>query len=208
MFNFIKTMVAVGALPVLGLAMACSSESGGGGGSTSEGSGGKTTTTGSATGGSGSTTPTTTTGTGTSTCPPYVVPTGTDLMTPVVAFKTDVMKVFNDNCGSSACHGSASAPTGGVFLGASTANGSDASKVHAAIVGKAGDELTSMPFVTASDPEKSYLMHKIDGDQCQFDAQCADQSCLSEMPSGLGSMLPAQTRDIVRRWIAQGAKND
>jgi hypothetical protein len=208
MQNFIKTMVAVGAFPVLGLVAACSGESGTGtGGSTSEGAGGHLTTTasmsttGTATGGAGTTT------TGTGTCPPYMVPTGTNLMAPVVTFKADVMKVFNDNCGSSACHGSVM-PTGGVFLGASTAMGSDASQVHAAIVGKAGDELTSMPFVTASDPEKSYLMHKLDGDQCQFDAQCADASCLAEMPSGLGSVLPAETRLIVRRWIAQGAKNN
>jgi len=65
-----------------------------------------------------------------------------------------------------------------------------------------------MPLVTASDPSKSYLMHKLDGDQCQYNAECSGQSCLSLMPSGGTQLLPVATRDVVRRWIAQGAQNN
>ena len=94
---------------------------------------------------------------------------------------------------------------GGLFLGKAA---SDAATVYAEIVGKNSSELTSMPFVTAGDPEHSYLMHKMDGDQCQFDTQCVAPSCLDAMPNGATMLLPVTYRDLVRRWIAQGAKND
>ena len=144
-------------------------------------------------------------GSGDGSCQPYVVPAGTDLMTPAVTFSTNVMgQVFVNNCGTSSCHGDKPG-MGGLFLGASAA---DAATVYAEIVGKNSSELTSMPFVTAGDPSKSYLMHKMDGDQCQFDAECVAPSCLAAMPNGATMLLPVAYRDIVRRWIAQGAKND
>ena len=141
-------------------------------------------------------------------CPAYLVPAGTDLTQPAVSFKNDVMKLFNNNCGLSTCHGSVTAPEGGLFLGAESAMRSDAAAVHAGLVGHLSSELGSMPFVTASDPSKSYLMHKLDGDQCQYNAQCSGKSCLSLMPSGGTQLLPVATRDVVRRWIAQGAQNN
>jgi hypothetical protein len=141
-------------------------------------------------------------------CPPYVVPAGTDLTMPVVSFKNDVMKVFNTSCGLSTCHGSTTAPQGNLFLGAESAMRSDAAAVYAGLVGKASGELPSMPFVTAGDPSKSYLMHKLDGDQCQYDAQCSGGSCMALMPSGGTQPLPVATRDTIRRWIAQGAADD
>jgi hypothetical protein len=175
-----------------GLLLACS----GGGGATG-GTGGESGGTGGSPTGGGS-------------CPPYMVPPGDNLMSPATTFKANVMPVFNANCGAVTCHGSTASTDNpsGLFLGASAKMGSDSAAVYTGLVGKAGNELTSMPFVTAGDPSKSYLMHKMDGDQCQFDSQCAGGSCLAEMPNGLGHVLPSTTRDIVRRWIAQGAKND
>ena len=85
--------------------------------------------------------------------------------------------------------------------------GRDPVRVYAAIVNVRGDELQAMPFVTPSDPRQSYLMRKIDGSQCALDAQCADGSCQGSMPKSEG-LLDVATRDVVRRWIAQGAKND
>jgi hypothetical protein len=141
-------------------------------------------------------------------CMAYVVPTGTDLMTPSVSFKTDVMKVFNNNCGTSLCHGSTSEPTGGLFLGASTAMGSDSVMAFDALVGKPSNELTAMPLVTPSNPNESYLMHKLDGDQCQYTSMCSNDNCQNTMPSGVTVVLPVSERDTVRRWIAQGATNE
>ena len=43
--------------------------------------------------------------------------------------------------------------------------------------------------------------------QCALDAQCTSGSCQGSMPKN-DKPLAVETRDIVRRWIAQGAKND
>ncbi len=134
-------------------------------------------------------------------CMPYVPPSSTDLMTPTVSFKTDVMPVFLMNCASTSCHGLASSPKGNLFLGAKA---TDAATVYGGLVGKTSAQLPSMPFVTASDPTSSYLMHKLDADQCMFQAQCAGHDCLQAMPYDTAS-LAVDTRDTVRRWIAQGA---
>ncbi len=141
-------------------------------------------------------------------CAAYVVPTGTDLMSPTVSFKTDVMKVFNSSCGTSLCHGSTTEPTGQLFLGASTAMGSDSAMVFGALVNVQSYELSSMALVTPSDPTQSYLMHKLDGDQCQYTQMCSGEDCESAMPSGATVVLPVDQRDTVRRWIAQGAMNN
>jgi hypothetical protein len=71
----------------------------------------------------------------------------------------------------------------------------------------------SMNLVTASDPAHSFLMHKVDGDQCTLMAECAvDASsrpnCGAFMPYQSPAVLDAPTRDTVRRWIAQGAGNN
>ena len=63
-----------------------------------------------------------------------------------------------------------------------------------------------MSFVTPGDPARSYLMHKLDGDQCQFNTLCTAADCQHAMPSDLEVLIPVAERDIVRRWIAQGAR--
>jgi hypothetical protein len=141
-------------------------------------------------------------------CIAYAVPPSTDLTTPVMSFHANVMNILNKHCGSGMCHGSSDMPTGGVFLGASAAMGADASNAYAAIVGMPSGELGSMSFVTPSDPARSYLMHKLDGDQCMYDAQCTTADCQHSMPSDLEILIPVTERDIVRRWIAQGAQDN
>lgn len=138
-------------------------------------------------------------------CAPYVVPAGTDLTTPTISFSNDIMKLFNDSCDLSSCHGKTTNPQGGLFLGLESAMRGDAAQVYAGIVGHNSMELTSMPFITASDPSMSFLMHKLDGDQCQFNSKCVGGSCGDLMPSGDDMPLPVATRDTLRRWIAQGA---
>ncbi|CAN5923819.1 hypothetical protein BH11MYX4_BH11MYX4_19120 [soil metagenome] len=131
----------------------------------------------------------------------YSPPTGFDALSPAVSFTNDVLPVFAQSCAFSTCHGSTTGPANGVFLGR------DGPKVHAAIVNVKGDELPTMPFVTPGNPRESYLMRKMDGSQCALDAQCTGASCGSSMPKG-DAPLEVARRDIVRRWIAQGAKND
>jgi hypothetical protein len=67
-----------------------------------------------------------------------------------------------------------------------------------------------MPYVRSGDPANSFLMHKMDGDACQFASQCGTMpaaNCGESMPLS-GCALSGSTRDKVRRWIAQGAKNN
>jgi len=137
-------------------------------------------------------------------CVPYMAPPITQLQAPAVSFVNDVMPVFTANCSSASCHGVASSPQGGLFLGAELQHGADAQTVHDAIVGKPSAQLPMMNFVTPGDPANSYLMHKLDADQCQFTQQCVAQDCLKPMPYDVGALTTDQ-RDIVRRWIAQGA---
>jgi len=134
-------------------------------------------------------------------CMPYMPPSGTDLMTPTVSFKTDVMPVFLASCASTSCHGLASSPKGNLFLGAKA---TDAATVYGNLVAKPSAQLPSMPFITANDATSSYMMHKLDADQCMFKTECVGHDCLQPMPYDTGS-LAVDTRDTVRRWIAQGA---
>jgi hypothetical protein len=111
------------------------------------------------------------------------------LTAPIVSFKKDVMPVFEHSCGlSSSCHGD---PTDvaqrGIFLGCDVNYPSPTTtscmlttdptqQVYAGLVGSADGgtdagvyvplEESCMPFVTPGDPKNSFLMHKIDGDQC------------------------------------------
>jgi hypothetical protein len=64
-----------------------------------------------------------------------------------------------------------------------------------------------MAYVKAGDPSQSFLMRKMDGDQCVLDAQCAGMTCQTSMPQNL-PLLDVAPRDVVRRWIAQGAADN
>lgn len=136
-----------------------------------------------------------------SSCDDYQPPASFDPSAPAVSFARDVMPVFTQSCAFSTCHGSAIGTANGVFLGR------DPQRVHAALVNVAGEKLAGMSFVTPGEPQKSYLMRKLDGSQCALDADCKGGSCQGSMPENT-SPLDVRTRDIVRRWIAQGAKND
>jgi hypothetical protein len=136
-----------------------------------------------------------------SSCNDYAPPAGFDGLSPAVSFSKDVLPVFTRSCAFSTCHGSTSGKANGVFLGR------DGPRVHAAIVNVKSGELPAMQFVTAGNPRESYLMRKMDGSQCALDAQCTGGSCQSSMPKG-DTPLEVEARDVVRRWIAQGAKND
>lgn len=138
-----------------------------------------------------------------------------------VAFKADVLPILRRSCGlSSSCHSSESGPPGQHFYGIATSAGemTDAQikTIFDQSVGAAATAEPEMKVVAAGDPEHSFLMYKLDGDpMAALDAQLtcatlkcvADKSCLSSMPQG-GPQLPAEERDTIRRWIAQGAKND
>jgi hypothetical protein len=145
-------------------------------------------------------------GDGGATCSTYAVPAGTDLTTPAVTFKADIVgNVFLNHCSFSGCHGDSQI----LFLGFPKASTqvTNAAEVYANIVGVPANELVTMPYVKAGDPASSYVMHKVDGDVCTLAKQCKNQDCGSSMPQN-NELLDVATRDLLRRWIAQGAKND
>jgi hypothetical protein len=147
--------------------------------------------------------------------------TSIDLTTPTVSFKTDVLPIFRQSCGlSTSCHGD---PNGGAlggqhFYGPSKSapdpSTADLQAIMDQSVGKASTANPDMEVIKAGDPANSFIMYKLDGDPtavngvtCSTLTCSKDMSCLLAMPSG-GPQLPEASRAIIRRWIAQGAKND
>ena len=144
----------------------------------------------------------------------------TDLTTPTVSFARDIQPLFNRSCGitGSTCHGSpATNPktTGLVFLGLPD-GGTDSGEVLTGIVGQPSPEDPRMDIIKAGDPAHSYLMHKLDGDSVLFASDCngahnpnpAFVNCGCQMPYNSGNLDADAGRDNIRRWIAQGAKNN
>lgn len=127
---------------------------------------------------------------------------GTDLTKPTVSFRTDVVPILQGSCGFTGCHGAGRSPVVGT-----KASPLDPKVLREGMVGKAAVALPTMSYVTARDTSKSFLMHKMDGDQCLFDKECKEGSCGDSMPHR-AEPLPIAERDVIRRWIAQGAADD
>jgi hypothetical protein len=125
-----------------------------------------------------------------------------------------VVPTFNDSCGvSNACHQPPANPAVASLVLGLPDGGVPAEMVIQSIVGKAALENPNMEIVKAGDPANSYLMHKIDGDQCQYATTCNKtgnpifNECGVQMPFNSGT-IDSATRDNIRRWIAQGAQNN
>lgn len=135
-------------------------------------------------------------------CVAHTNPTIEQLKTPISLFDVDVAPILTDSCAFTACHGSKGASNHGVYLNAKSAADFDLVKQSLANKARA---LPTMPYVTPGDPDKSFLLHKLDGDLCAFEERCTNGSCGSPMPES-NAALPDDKRDAIRRWIAQGAK--
>jgi hypothetical protein len=138
-----------------------------------------------------------------------------DLSQPV-SFRRDVMPIFHASCGG--CHRAPMNTTPhSLELGGGDA-GVDPSELLTKLVGAKAAEMPEMELVAPGDPANSYLMHKMDDDQCTLAAQCNAGALGSKFPNCGGAMPPvpassppklsAATRDIVRAWIHQGAQDD
>lgn len=168
---------------------------GGGGGAGGSGSGGA--------GGSG-------TGGGSSACFDY---TGFDGSSPAVGLRADVMPILQTSCTFAAsCHGAESGSAGHVFLGPSAGTMPTDMQIQAMLAQTVGvnpeHSSPGIPLITASDPARSFLMHKMDGTVGCADLACAaDSSCGQAMPPAQPT-IAQDRRDTVRRWIAQGAQDN
>jgi hypothetical protein len=131
-------------------------------------------------------------------------------------FKADVLPILQNSCGlASVCHGveSPSDPAQH-FFGPNkdtTATDDQIALIFEQSVGKASVKNPDMQVIKPGDPKASFIMYKldmvVDGEACETLTCAGDKSCGTEMPQG-GPQLEAAKRDTIRRWIAQGAKND
>jgi hypothetical protein len=129
-------------------------------------------------------------------CQPYQ--SGANLTSPTQSLSNDVVPIFRGSCSLPSCHSAAVASGTLVLEG-------DAGTIRANIVGVASGEVPSLSYVAASNPGESYLMHKIDGDTCSLSGCGPDGGLCDVTMPYTGQPLPTATRDIIRRWIAQGA---
>jgi hypothetical protein len=195
--TFVKLGLVLGALGSLFGVGACSSSS-----SSDAGDGGTTSSSSSSGSGSGS-------GSDAGLC---AYGANADLTMPTVTFSHDVQPVLQLSCsiGGAACHGSPVDTTQGrPFFGLHD-GGTDAAAIISGMVGQPSSEDPKLNLVKAGDPQNSYLVHKLIGDQGTLKADCANSpypDCGQTMPETSGC-LPADNIDVFRRWIAQGAQNN
>ena len=148
-------------------------------------------------------------------CQAYVSTANLD--SPVVSFAADVTPILSSTCAvNDSCHGSPSVVAEArPFLGFAGPDGglASAQTILDGLVGVKSKEDLSMNLVTAGDPAQSFLMHKVDDDQCTLIPQCMMGSsvrpnCGVFMPYQYPDILDVATRDVLRRWIHQGARNN
>lgn len=133
-------------------------------------------------------------------CAPVASPAALPTSAPAVSFASDVLPILVASCGFSSCHGAVRGSN--VFLGAKD-SANDATAIRALLVDKRSKQSASTPYVTPSNPARSYLYLKLTGDLCGLE-DCAGGSCGQTMPRG-GDELDAAALETVRTWILQGA---
>jgi hypothetical protein len=116
---------------------------------------------------------------------------------PYPSFTDDVLPTIIVSCSLTACHGSKLSNLN-IFLPPN-----DPDTLYAEL--QKTSPTTGLPFVSPGDPDDSYLMIKIEGQQAKLSSKCGGGDCGTEMPPDTG-LLPQAQRDAIRAWIAAGAK--
>jgi hypothetical protein len=111
------------------------------------------------------------------------------------ATASDVQPILAQNCALGGCHLSGPG-AGGLVLDVSAATWPNA------LVGVAARESPSMNLVTAGDPDRSWLVHKIFGSFCGATCDRA-LGCGAEMP--FGAALSDANRSTIVAWVIAGA---
>lgn len=112
------------------------------------------------------------------------------------SFSKDVMPIIGESCALTSCH-AAKQSNLGIHLTF------DEEQVYTELQ-KGSPTFGGVKFVLPGKPDESLVMAKMDGTQGKI-AGCP-ASCGKEMPPE--DLLPQEKRDVVRRWIANGAKRD
>jgi hypothetical protein len=121
---------------------------------------------------------------------------GTSASSGTASFSKDVMPIIGESCALTACH-AAKQSNLGIHLTF------DEAQVYAELE-KASPTFAGVKFVVPGKPDESLVMAKMDGTQAKV-AAC-NGGCGREMPPE--DLLPQEKRDVLRRWIANGAKRD
>ncbi|MBI3081950.1 MAG: hypothetical protein HYY94_03380 [Gemmatimonadetes bacterium] len=109
-----------------------------------------------------------------------------------VSFSRQVQPILTDRCAFGGCHASTS-PAAGQSLAEGLA--------YMNIVNVPSQELPSMDRVKPGDPDRSYLVHKIQGTHLEVGGSGL------RMPWGQEPLSDDQINRI-RAWIQQGARNN
>jgi hypothetical protein len=136
-----------------------------------------------------------------------------------VSFQADIVPIFQSSCTlSSVCHGQMNNSTEeGLYLGENE-GATSASAVYAMLVGVRSMQDPSMNLVTPGDSSRSYLWHKVYGDQDTLANECTQATtmcvdCTASTPCGdlmpyLGEPLPFADLCAIEGWIGRGAPNN
>ncbi len=108
--------------------------------------------------------------------------------TPTVSFSQDIQPVFNQSCALSGCH-SGSFPAGGLNL--------QSGQAYNNIVNVPSSQRSSLNRITPGDPDNSYLIRKIKGDNIS-----GGRMPLSRTP------LSAVVIATFENWVREGALNN
>lgn len=136
-----------------------------------------------------------------------------DGATPAVSFSADVLPIFQQSCSlSTSCHGNVAGTNGRPYMGPigqMTPTMEQVAEIFAQNV-NVNAVAADMKIVAPGDPKASFMTHKIDGTlSSECGVTCASTGCGTPMPQATEFVpIDASKRDTIRRWIAQGAKND
>jgi hypothetical protein len=109
----------------------------------------------------------------------------------VLSFARNVQPIFSANCAVVGCHVPGGVPTGMLLV---------PGFAYATTVGVPAGQVPSRMRIAPSDPAGSYLYEKITATKPTVGQQ---------MPApATGNVLTAADKEIIRRWIAQGAPNN
>lgn len=109
-----------------------------------------------------------------------------------VSFSQQLQPIFTDRCAFGGCHATVS-PAAGQSLAEGLA--------YARTVNVPSEELPSMDRVEPGDPDRSYLVHKVQGTHLDVGGSGL------RMPRGQEPLSQDQI-NLIRAWIEQGARNN
>lgn len=144
---------------------------------------------------------------------PMACPGEHDVSGPDVSFSRDILPFFSFNCAFSSCH-DGHAREAGLYLGPNFLDGPADAQAAAAVRASllsASTTALGLRRVAPFEPDRSFLMLKIDGCQNLLGLTCGGAlrgaPCGSRMPA-LSAELPPEKRDMLARWVARGAVAD